>query len=151
MFVTKCYMVVDEVTDRLDFDTLKRPTLEWTPKTGQSGRVDLDRAQDLSEDKIMAPHRSFSFEFKRQVVLDFRRSGRDARIGAQAQSVTEPYPAFGAEVRGWRTHRRSSRRRPRSMASGVGPFIWRIIAQRSKFSSKPRSTHSVFLAVCLDC
>jgi hypothetical protein len=58
-----------------------------------------------------------------------RRSGRDARIGAQAQSVTEPDPALGAEVRGRGTHRRSSRRRPHRGVRGKIAELERKVGQ----------------------
>ena len=48
----------------------------------------MDRAQDLSEDKIMARHRSFSFEFKRQVVLDFLEGREGMRELARRHSLS---------------------------------------------------------------
>ena len=48
----------------------------------------MDRAQDLSEDKIMARHRSFSFEFKRQVVLDFLEGREGMRELARKHSLS---------------------------------------------------------------
>jgi hypothetical protein len=58
------------------------------PQTGQSERVELDRAQGLSEDKVMARHRSFSFEFKRQVVLDFLGGREGMRELARKHSLS---------------------------------------------------------------
>jgi transposase len=49
----------------------------------------LDRAQDLSEDKIMARHRSFSFEFRPQVVLDFLEGREWMRELARRHSLSQ--------------------------------------------------------------
>ena len=70
------------------FDNPVWPTLELTPKTGLSGRLDLDRAQELSVDKIMARHRRLSFEFKRQVVLDFLEGREGMRELARKHSLS---------------------------------------------------------------
>ena len=48
----------------------------------------MDRAQDLSEDKIMARHRSFNFEFKRQVVLDCLEGREGMRELARKHSLS---------------------------------------------------------------
>jgi transposase len=48
----------------------------------------LYRAQVLSEDRVMPWHRSFSFEFKRQIVPDFLEDREGMRKLARRHSLS---------------------------------------------------------------